>query len=110
MGDLGKEVSDEMLARAFSKYPSFQKVRSRALIYIRAASHGHMAQAKTVRQAKTGEHKGYGFVSFGTIADMVKAIKEMDGKYIGNRPCKVRETASLARVTAALLTWKRVRS
>ena len=69
-----------------------------------------MAQAKTVRQAKTGEHKGYGFVSFGTIADMVKAIKEMDGKYIGNRPCKVRETASLARGAAALLTWKCVRS
>ncbi len=28
VGDLGKEVSDEVLARAFAKYPSFLKVRA----------------------------------------------------------------------------------
>ena len=61
-----------MLGRSFSKYATFQK-------------------AKAVRHAKSGEHKGYGFVSFGEIGDMVKALKEMDNKYIGNRPCKVRE-------------------
>ena len=73
VGNLGKEVTDEMLGRAFSKYPTFLK-------------------AKAVRHAKSGEHKGYGFVSFGEVGDMVKALKEMDNKYIGNRPCKVRPT------------------
>ncbi len=54
-----------------------------------------MPQARAVRHQKSGEHKGYGFVSFGDIADMVKALKEMDGKYIGNRPCKVRAMSYL---------------
>jgi RNA recognition motif-containing protein len=80
VGNLGKEVTDEMLGRAFSKYATFQK-------------------AKAVRHAKSGEHKGYGFVSFGEIGDMVKALKEMDNKYIGNRPCKVRREKSTAAAT-----------
>lgn len=44
-GDLGNEVSDELLAKAFRKYPSFQK-------------------AKVIRESKTNKSKGYGFVSF----------------------------------------------
>lgn len=44
-GDLGNEVSDELLAKAFRKYPSFQK-------------------AKVVRDNRTNKSKGYGFVSF----------------------------------------------
>lgn len=44
-GDLGNEVSDELLAKAFRKYPSFQK-------------------AKVVRDGRTNKSKGYGFVSF----------------------------------------------
>ena len=66
-------MTDEMLSRAFSKYPSFQKARA-------------------VRHAKSGEHRGYGFVSFGDVADMVRALKEMDNKYIGNRPCKLKKS------------------
>ena len=87
VGNLGKEVTDEMLGRAFSKYATFQK-------------------AKAVRHAKSGEHKGYGFVSFGEIGDMVKALKEMDNKYIGNRPCKVRAGSkhSKARVASTSRT------
>ena len=73
VGDLGKEVGDEVLSRAFRHYPSFLK-------------------AKAVKNVKTGEPKGYGFVSFGAIGDMVKALKEMDGKYIGNRPCKLKKS------------------
>jgi hypothetical protein len=73
VGDLGKEVTDEVLSRAFRHYPTFQK-------------------AKAVRNLKTGEPKGYGFVSFGEIGDMVRALKEMDGKYIGNRPCKLKKS------------------
>lgn len=73
VGDLGKEVSDDVLTRAFMKFPGFQK-------------------AKVVKNGSTGETKGYGFASFATLATMVRAIKEQDGKYIGNRPCKLKKS------------------
>lgn len=59
-GDLGNEVNDESLARAFQKYPSFQK-------------------AKVIRDKRTGKTKGYGFVSFKNSEDFIKAMREMDG-------------------------------
>ncbi|KAJ3063504.1 hypothetical protein HDU98_000716 [Podochytrium sp. JEL0797] len=72
-GDLGNEVGDELLVRTFSKYPSFVK-------------------AKVVREKKTTKSKGYGFVSFKDPNDFVAALKEMDGKYVGNRPIKLRKS------------------
>ncbi|KAE9549726.1 hypothetical protein FO519_007060 [Halicephalobus sp. NKZ332] len=72
-GDLGNEVSDELLAKAFRKYPSFQK-------------------AKVVRDGRTNKSKGYGFVSFRCQDDFVRACREMDGKYVGNRPIKLRKS------------------
>ncbi|KAI6186883.1 RNA-binding motif protein 42 [Aphelenchoides besseyi] len=72
-GDLGNEVSDELLAKAFRKYPSFQK-------------------AKVVRDSRTNKPKGYGFVSFKHQDDFVRACREMDGKYVGNRPIKLRKS------------------
>ncbi|XP_054661020.1 RNA-binding protein 42 isoform X2 [Grus americana] len=44
-GDLGNEVNDDILGRAFGRYPSFLK-------------------AKVIRDKRTGKTKGYGFVSF----------------------------------------------
>eukprot|EP01022_Parablepharisma_sp_SALTPOND_P016681 TRINITY_DN2500_c0_g2_i1.p3 TRINITY_DN2500_c0_g2~~TRINITY_DN2500_c0_g2_i1.p3 ORF type:complete len:199 (-),score=24.10 TRINITY_DN2500_c0_g2_i1:3289-3885(-) len=69
-GNLGNEVSDEVLANAFRKYSSFQK-------------------AKVVRDKRTGKSKGFGFISIGTVEDYIRAMKEMDGKYVGNRPVKL---------------------
>ena len=59
-GDLGNEVTDESLTRAFQKYPSFQK-------------------AKVIRDKRTSKTKGYGFVSFKDSSDFIKAMREMDG-------------------------------
>ncbi|PVV03693.1 hypothetical protein BB560_001817 [Smittium megazygosporum] len=73
VGDLGKEVSDDMLRKAFSAYPSVEKVR-------------------VVRDSKTGFAKGYGFVSFLDPKEYVQAFKEMNGKYIGNRPVKLHKS------------------
>lgn len=73
-GDLGNEVSDELLAKAFRKYPSFQK-------------------AKVVRESRSNKSKGYGFVSFRDSEDYVRAMREMDGKYVGNRPIKLRKSS-----------------
>ncbi|CAM0135014.1 hypothetical protein VKS41_000411 [Umbelopsis sp. WA50703] len=72
-GDLGPEVDDEMLTRAFSKFPSFQK-------------------AKVVMDKRAVKSKGYGFVSFKEADGFVKAWKEMNGKYVGNRPIKLRKS------------------
>ena len=35
---------------------------------------------------------GYGFVSFSDAVEGAKALREMNGKYIGNRPCKLRKS------------------
>ncbi|CDW55272.1 RNA binding protein 42 [Trichuris trichiura] len=72
-GDLGNEVSDELLAKAFRKYSSF-------------------IQAKVVRDKRTNKTKGYGFVSFKDPQDFIRALREMDGKYVGNRPIKLRKS------------------
>jgi len=72
-GDLGNEVSDAMLTSAFSKYPSF-------------------AKAKVIRDKRTGKSKGYGFVSFLDPNDFIRAFKEMNGKYVGNRPIKLKKS------------------
>ncbi|KAI8065918.1 hypothetical protein BC940DRAFT_334434 [Gongronella butleri] len=72
-GDLGNEVTDEQLFKAFSKYPSLEKTR-------------------VVRDKRSGKSKGYGFVSFSDANDFVKAWREMNGKYVGNRPIKLRKS------------------
>lgn len=72
VGDLGNDVHDEHLVRAFQKYPSFSR-------------------ARVVRNKSDGKTKGYGFVAFADPEDFLKAWKEMDGKYIGSRPCRLKK-------------------
>jgi len=73
VGDIGNDCTDEQLAAAFRKYPSFQK-------------------AKIIRDKYTNKPKGYGFVSIKDPADFTKAMREMNGKYVGNRPIKLRKS------------------
>jgi len=47
---------------------------------------------QVVRDKRTGKTKGYGFVSFSNPTDLAAAIKEMNGKYVGNRPIKLRKS------------------
>ncbi|XP_038877084.1 RNA-binding protein 42-like [Benincasa hispida] len=72
-GDLGNEVNDDVLSRAFSQFPSFN-------------------MARVVRDKRTGKTKGYGFVSFTNPLDLTAALKERNGKYVGNRPIKLRKS------------------
>ncbi|PIA45407.1 hypothetical protein AQUCO_01700745v1 [Aquilegia coerulea] len=60
-GDLGNEVNDEVLSKAFSRFPNFN-------------------MARVVRDKRTGKTRGYGFVSFSTPADLAAAMKEMNGE------------------------------
>ena len=64
---MGNEVNDEVLSNAFRKYPSFFK-------------------AKVIQDKKTLKSKGFGFVSLKNVDDYIKAMREMQGKYVGNRP------------------------
>ncbi|KAI8978562.1 hypothetical protein BDB01DRAFT_799228 [Pilobolus umbonatus] len=72
-GDLGNEVTEELLFKAFSKYPSLIRTR-------------------VVRDNRTMKSKGFGFISFKDPDDFVKAWREMNGKYVGNRPIKLRKS------------------
>lgn len=73
VGDLGKEVSTDLLAKAFQHYKSF-------------------AKAKVVKSKLENKGRGYGFVSFLDPMDCAKAIREMNGKYLGSRPMKIRKS------------------
>ncbi|XP_050084637.1 RNA-binding protein 42 isoform X2 [Anopheles aquasalis] len=72
-GDLGNDVNDELLTRTFNKFSSFQR-------------------AKVIRDKRTSKSKGYGFVSFKDPQDFIRAMKEMDGRYVGSRPIKLRKS------------------
>lgn len=61
-GDLGNEVTEEILYKAFSKYPSLLRTR-------------------VVRDTRTMKSKGFGFISFRDPDDFVKAWREMNGKF-----------------------------
>jgi RNA recognition motif-containing protein len=91
VGDLGNEVSDEKLRNAFMKYPSLLK-------------------AKVIRDSRNMKSKGFGFVSFDNPDDYIKAMKEMDGKYIGNRPIKLERSKwkdrSVKYSKSKLKNWK----
>ncbi len=65
-GDLGNDVTDEVLARTFGRYQSFQK-------------------AKVIRDKRTNKTKGFGFISFRDPGDFTRAMREMNGKYVGSR-------------------------
>ncbi|KAF5390671.1 hypothetical protein D9757_002747 [Collybiopsis confluens] len=76
VGDLSNDVSDDVLANAFNKYTSFQKAR--------------------VIRDRLSQKAKYGFVAFSDPEDFLKAWKEMDGKYVGNRPVKLRKADDTA--------------
>jgi hypothetical protein len=75
VGDLAGEVTDITLYKAFSKYPTLVKV-------------------KVIRDKKTDKSKGFGFVSFTDPDDFLKSWKEMNGKYIGSHPIKLRKATT----------------
>lgn len=73
VGDLGGEVSEELLKKTFNPYPSFVK-------------------CKVVRETRSGKSKGYGFLSFLDAKDYQAAFKDWNGKYVGSRPIKLRKS------------------
>ncbi|KAJ1730489.1 E3 ubiquitin-protein ligase pub1 [Coemansia biformis] len=70
IGDLSAEVNDQVLAKAFSVYPS-------------------MCDARVMWDKSSGKSRGYGFVAFRDRADADKAISQMNGELLGSRAIRV---------------------
>ena len=131
-GDLGNEVTDEVLASAFRKYKSFDKARVvRDKRTGKKKGYGELAASVAMlrllwlvladRKESRGEYEyscefivglasHAGFVSFMDPNDMLKAIKEMNYKYVGNRPIRVLRSKWKDRwlsleITRAFFSW-----
>jgi len=71
--DLDLNVSEQMLREVFEKlYPS-------------------VSSSKLIIDPITKQSKGYGFVKFGDFNESQKAIMEMNGKFILNKPIKTNQ-------------------
>jgi len=79
VGQLGHEVSNEMLSSLFVEYKSF-----------------NMAKVVPKKSNREGyvENKGYGFASFADPMDMVKAMREQQGAYCGARRVVIKKGAT----------------
>jgi RNA recognition motif-containing protein len=71
VGNLAGEVTDDSLLKAFSIYPSVSK-------------------ARVIRDKKTTKSRSFGFVSFANTDDYFRAAREMEGKYIGSHPVRIK--------------------
>jgi RNA recognition motif-containing protein len=72
VSDLGEDVTDDVLQRAFGKYRSLQKV-------------------KVVVSKVTGKSRGFGFLSFTNPDDALRAFREMNLKRVGSRPIRIKK-------------------
>lgn len=75
VGNLGPEATEDVLLAAFSQYKTLSKV-------------------SVPVDRKTAANKGFGFVSFGSSDDYLRAFKEMNGKYVGQRPVQLKRAES----------------
>ncbi|KAI9229249.1 MAG: hypothetical protein DHS80DRAFT_26996 [Piptocephalis tieghemiana] len=71
VGDLGPEVTEEMLLGFFVQY------------------FGSVKGVKLLMDPSTGQSKGYGFVRFYDESDQQRALTEMTGQYCGSRAIRV---------------------
>jgi RNA recognition motif-containing protein len=76
VGNLDKKVNETMLQDAFSQYKSLLKVM-------------------VVTDKRSGQSKGFGFLSLKDPFDYQKAMRDMQGKYIGAKPVKLVKSKSL---------------
>lgn len=72
VGNIGQDVTEELLIRTFVKYPSLSKV-------------------KVPEYGKKNENKGFAFISFANPDDYLQCYKEMNGKYVGSKPIELQK-------------------
>jgi RNA recognition motif-containing protein len=79
IGNLDQNVTDAQLFESFSQYKSILKAK----VISDNSFHKHSNSKGTIN------NKGYGFISLGDAEDARKAVREMQMKYVGNKPIKV---------------------
>lgn len=98
VSDVSNDCTEKVLTEAFSKYPSFKKTRvvkdrlsnkvcssrrQRSLVYVCAPKLTSSSLPAPLSQSK------YAFLAFSDPEDFLLAWKQMDGKYVGNRPIRL---------------------
>ncbi|KDD73151.1 hypothetical protein H632_c2480p0, partial [Helicosporidium sp. ATCC 50920] len=84
VGDLAPDVSDLILQEYFRQfYPS---VRSAKACIVKA---GVCTGGQVITDTNTGRSKGYGFVRFSLESERDRALTDMSGQYLSNRPIRV---------------------
>lgn len=69
VGDLSPEIDDKTLYSAFSPF-------------------GSISEARIMYDPNTNRSRGYGFVAFRRKEDAQRALAEMNGEWLGNRPIR----------------------
>jgi nucleolysin TIA-1/TIAR len=69
VGDLSPDIEDKALFNAFSAF-------------------GTISDARIMWDQATGRSRGYGFVAFRRREDAQRALQEMNGEWLGNRPIR----------------------
>ena len=120
-------MNEDILAKAFQPFPSYTKcriiqVRSSPLLRLFSAApfighcercehrsgfaaagvpqrryHNVVNSKRRAQDYKKCKTKAYGFVSFTDHGEGAKALKAMNGKYIGNRPCQLKKSTHTVR-------------
>jgi hypothetical protein len=85
IGDLGKDTKEKELEQMFLEYKSY------AMCRIAMNRFGGRSEPQS---------KGYGFVSFLDPLDAALAMREKDGKYLGDRPMKIKRADWMKRDAA----------
>ncbi|KAJ3248034.1 hypothetical protein HDU78_002127 [Chytriomyces hyalinus] len=70
VGDLGSEITDQLLAKAFATF-------------------GSLSDARVMWDPMSGKSRGYGFVAFKEKADAERAIASMNNEWLGSRTVRV---------------------
>lgn len=73
VGNMDPAVTDAQLYQHFAKYASLNQVR-------------------VIRDNKTGNSKGYGFVSLQNALECAAAIREQDQTWLGGRPIRIKRS------------------
>jgi len=68
--NLNDDITDDRLLQEFQKF-------------------GHIANAKVMTDATTGKSRGFGFVCFSSPEEATKAVTEMNGRMLDNKPLYV---------------------